>query len=171
LTYAKSYQTADRGEDYFDMAIPDVMTDPAASALSELRAANLHLQATIDELRQALEAAAADAGRRVTRIQSEEAARVADLAATIIRMRDELETQRQAHDRALQADRAAAQAEIAQLRGSLDSLRVTMDGVCAAADQARATVEASHARERQALQQQIQALRDKLEQTIGGQSQ
>ena len=82
-------------------------------------------------------------------------------------MRDQMEAQRDAHDRALQADRAAAQAEIAQLKSGIDALRLKLDGERAASEQARMTMAAEHALERRTLQQQIQALRDRIEQMMG----
>ncbi len=145
------------------MTIPETEPD----ALSAMRAANLHLQATIDGLRQSLEAAAAEADLRATRLQSDEAARIADLTQTIQQMRAQMEAQHDAHDRALQADRAAAQAEIAQLKAGIDALRLTLDGERAASEQVRMTMAAEHALERRTLQQQIQALRDRMEQAMG----
>lgn len=145
------------------MTLPDTEPD----ALSAMRAANLHLQATIDGLRQSLEAAAADAELRATRLQADEAARIADLTVTIHQMRDQMELQQQAHDRALQAALAGAQAETAQLKGSIDALRLTLDAERTSAEQARMTAEADHARERQALQQQIQALRERMDDMMG----
>lgn len=144
------------------MTLPDTNAD----ALSDMRAANLHLQATIDDLRQSLEAAASDADRRVTRAQAEDAGRIADLTTTIQHMRDQMEAQQQAHERELQAERAGAQAAFAQLKGSIDAMRLTLEEAQVASDQIIMALETDHARERQALQQQIHVLRDKMEQMM-----
>lgn len=102
---------------------------------SDLHAQNLQLQSTINELRNALEVAAARTETEVQAAQAEMAQDVADLKASLKALRDTLDGQVAATEAALQEQRAAHAAETDQLRSSVNALRLQLDAAHADAAQ------------------------------------
>lgn len=135
----------------------------SATQLSELRAVNLQLQATIDQLRAELEVGAAHTGAAVQQVKVENADEVRLLISTVQKIRDQMEQQAIAAEAANQALRAAGQVEATQLRATIDVLRTELERARADGAQSVGDAHSLFARERATLQQQIQAMRDQLD--------
>ena len=131
--------------------------------LSDLRAANLHLQATINGLREGLEAEAAKTVTAVQAGKAEMADEIAQLRLTIGSLRTRLETEASGHAASLQALRAALQGETVQLKATINTLRAELEAARHASTEALASQQAASAREQDALKNQIKALRTLLE--------
>ena len=131
--------------------------------LSDLRAVNLQLQATIDTLRGQLEQGKSEADAAVQRAQAVLADEISQLKATVQSMRDRLEAQMADGETAIQSVRAADDAEMKQLKATINTLRTELEAERIATEHRIEKLEADFARERETLQQQVQALRLELE--------
>jgi Ribonuclease G/E len=131
--------------------------------LSELRAVNLQLQTTIDQLRGELEIADGRTAGAVQKARAEAATEANQLKSTIQTLRDQMEQQAIAADSATQSVRAAGQAEANQLRATIGQIRAELEHAQIQAGEAIVKEQSLFARERATLQQQIQALREQLD--------
>lgn len=141
--------------------------DPAAAdaiaQLTDLRAVNLQLQATIDRLRGDLEAAGAATAAAVQRAGQGFAEEIGELKATVAALRETMEVQAMAAAGAQQTARAAAEIELGQLRAAVNALRTELEHERQRGEAARSAAAAAAQQECAALHAQIQALRSRLE--------
>ncbi len=161
------YRSRDRGGVSTRMAqIAEAGASASATGdhLSDLRAVNLQLQATIDALRQQLERDKEQADGAVQHARAMLADDITQLESTVKSMREQLEAQLTRSESALHSVRLAADAEAKQLKATINTLRSELESERAAGQQRAESLEAGFARDRENLQRQIQALRLELEQ-------
>jgi len=135
----------------------------AMAEISDLHAQNLQLHSTINQLRTALEVAAAQTQTEVQSARAAMALDIADLKDTVQALREGLDSQAIASEVALQALRAAHAAETDQLRSAVNALRIQLDGANADAAQSLRSQEALAHRDQEVLKEQIKLLRIQLE--------
>jgi murein L,D-transpeptidase YcbB/YkuD len=141
--------------------------DPAAAdiiaQLTDQRAVNLQLQATIDRLRGELENAGALTAAAVQRAQQGFSDEITQLKATAAALREAMEAQGSAAAASEQAVRATAETELGQLRAAVNALRTELEHERQRGEAAAVAAAAAAQQERATLHDQIQALRSKLE--------
>lgn len=131
--------------------------------LTDMRAVNQQLQATIDELRIRLEAGRHEAAAEVSRARAAMADEILQLKAAVQSMRDRLDAQMAEGDTAIQTVRASNSGEMKQFVTTINQLRSELEAQKASGEQALGDMAGDFARERGTLQNQVQAIRLELE--------
>ena len=126
-----------------------------ADQLTDLRAVNQQLQATIDELRSRLEAGIHEAAAEVSRARAAMADEISQLKAAVQSMRDRIEAQMAEGATAIQTARAANSSEMRQFAATINQLRSELEAQKASGEQALGEMWAEFARERVILQNQV----------------
>ncbi|MFZ4109210.1 MAG: hypothetical protein ACOYKQ_01925 [Polymorphobacter sp.] len=151
------------GEDMSLTNVGEPASADAVAQLTDLRAANLQLQATIDCLRAELETTAAATAAAVQRAQQAFSDEISQLKETAAALREAMEAQAAAAAASEQAVRATAETDLGQLRAAVSVLRTELENERQRGEAATAASVAAMQQERTTLHDQIQTLRQKLE--------